>query len=489
MARDFDHDLRNHGLATVLRRRVSTKRQSASLLILNLAVILIAFQNCSEMSPSEALVEETAIYEQERSITSSLQNDDSLLFWKNPNSTSSLSQVLRRQTQWSAVFYLRPGGNDMLLSITPGEDYEFFELRRVGASLVLKYVNDSEASYSYTLPLSNTEPHVVGFSFGPTPDMQMFYVDGRYKKLTRVDVGDPRDVMSLDRDMTVSNQLEEFIMFSRALTGIETNSLSRSMGRAWGMGELPFDIGPDVPKVETYTPSLRFLAAKQVIATRCLECHGDWSGYNNENQFVRNLASGSKLVKPGDLAASELYHRVTLASGDAKRMPEAPSAELTSAEKAVLADWIQHFGEPDPASTPTPTPGPSATPTPSMSPTPTPTPVDPAVLRFQQAKLVLMRQSCFSCHSAWAGQNEAFFKATLTTQTTYPPDGMGGIMVGATPLFVPGAALVVPGNPDVSAIIQRVQSNVPVGPRMPKNLPAISTADLATLRNWIQNMP
>lgn len=454
-----------------------------------MAMILIAFQNCSEMAPSEALVEETAILEQERSITMSLQNDDSLLFWKNPNSTSSLSQVLRRETQWSAVFYLRPGGDDTLISITPGDDYEFFELKRVGATLVLKYVNDDEASYSYTLPLSSHEPHIVGFSFGPTPDMQMFYVDGRYVKLTRADVGDPRDVMSLDRDMTVSNQLEEFIMFSRALTGIETNSLSRSMGRAWGMGELPFDIGPDVPKVEVYTPSLRFLAAKQVIATRCLECHGEWSGYNNENQFVRNLASGSKLVKPKDLAASELYHRVTLPSNDAKRMPEAPSAELTSAEKAKLADWIEHFGEPDPEATPTPTPGPSATPTPVMTPTPTPTPVDPAVLRFQQAKLVLMRQSCFSCHSAWAGQNEAFFKATLTTQTTLPVNGQGENIVGAPPLFVPGVALVVQGNPDASAIIMRVQSTVPVGARMPKNLPAISTGDLATLRNWIQNMP
>jgi hypothetical protein len=241
---------------------------------------------------------------------------------------------------------------------------------------------------------------------------------------------------------------------------------------------LPFDIGPDVPKVEVYVPSPEFLAALELIKGKCVSCHdhGVWAGYNNEKQFLKSLANGSKLVTPGDLAASELYRRAALPSSDPDRMPEAPNAALTTAELAILSNWILNFGTTRPAATPTPTPGgtPTPTPTPVGTPAPTPTPLSPEALRFNQAKNILLGRSCMVCHSAWAGQNEAFFKTTMTVST-------------ANNAF-PIEPLVVAGNPDGSAIMRRIVTTLPVADRMPRGYPALSTSDIAVLRNWIQNM-
>lgn len=49
-----------------------------------------------------------------------------------------------------------------------------------------------------------------------------------------------------------------------------------------------------------------------------------------------------------------------------------------------------------------------------------------------------------------------------------------------------GKRIVVPGNPDASAIVQKVEGTYAIGARMPKDRTPWSVDEIALLRRWIQ---
>jgi hypothetical protein len=49
-----------------------------------------------------------------------------------------------------------------------------------------------------------------------------------------------------------------------------------------------------------------------------------------------------------------------------------------------------------------------------------------------------------------------------------------------------GKRIVIPGNPDASAIVQKVEGTYAIGARMPKDRAPWSVDEIALLRRWIQ---
>lgn len=108
---------------------------------------------------------------------------------------------------------------------------------------------------------------------------------------------------------------------------------------------------PGIALAEGYASP--FEAAREVLETRCLECHtpekakGDLVMTTREG-FLKGGDSGAGLT-PNDPEHSEILTRSRLPADDSDRMPPAKSGDvLTAAEIAALAKWIQ-AGAPWPA--------------------------------------------------------------------------------------------------------------------------------------------
>jgi cytochrome c553 len=85
--------------------------------------------------------------------------------------------------------------------------------------------------------------------------------------------------------------------------------------------------------------------------------------------------------------------------------------------------------------------------------------------RFADAQTVLEKNSCYGCHGTWHDYTEAQYQSLTTSYGNF----------------------VVKGNPAASGVIL-ITTTTNTSQRMPLGGSAVSDSDLATLRNWIQNM-
>lgn len=77
----------------------------------------------------------------------------------------------------------------------------------------------------------------------------------------------------------------------------------------------------------------------------------------------------------------------------------------------------------------------------------------------------LLQPRCLDCHSYWGTSSEQLL--SLLTSDVYDPP------------------LVVPGDPDGSALVLKLEDAPPEGERMPLHVEPFDAAELASLRDWI----
>ncbi|RYF57692.1 MAG: DUF1549 domain-containing protein, partial [Cytophagaceae bacterium] len=95
------------------------------------------------------------------------------------------------------------------------------------------------------------------------------------------------------------------------------------------------------------------LHIKPILSDRCFACHGPDKNKQQaglrldtpEGAYAALEKSGKKAIVPGDLASSELFHRIT--STDPDEMMPTPKSNLTlsAEEKAMLIRWVEQGAE------------------------------------------------------------------------------------------------------------------------------------------------
>ena len=95
------------------------------------------------------------------------------------------------------------------------------------------------------------------------------------------------------------------------------------------------------------------LHVKPILSDRCFACHGPDAAkqkaglrlHTPEGAYEALAESGRRAVVPGDLAGSELFHRIT--STDPEQVMPTPESNLSlnAEEKAILLRWIEQGGE------------------------------------------------------------------------------------------------------------------------------------------------
>ena len=89
------------------------------------------------------------------------------------------------------------------------------------------------------------------------------------------------------------------------------------------------------------------------------------------------------------------------------------------------------------------------------------------------------RPACISCHVAANG---------LTVANLFlGGDDAHALLVNAPSLLKPGAIRVIPGDPDNSYLVQKIEGAPGIfGDRMPQTGPYLSPGQIAIIRRWIE---
>ena len=117
----------------------------------------------------------------------------------------------------------------------------------------------------------------------------------------------------------------------------------------------------------------------------------------------------------------------------------------------------------------------------SDTPTTPSTPATPTVSFSQQIQAPILTPTCSTCHTD-DGRTPAG-GLNLKSGSSFAQ------LVNVTSTGKPGATRVIPGNPSGSYLVQKLEGAADiVGLRMPRNGPPFLTdAEVATIRQWIQN--
>ena len=95
------------------------------------------------------------------------------------------------------------------------------------------------------------------------------------------------------------------------------------------------------------------LHIKPILSDRCFACHGPDANKQQaglrldiaENAYAALKESGQTPIKPGDVAGSELFHRITSTDPDEVMPTPKSNLSLNAEEKALLVKWIEQGAE------------------------------------------------------------------------------------------------------------------------------------------------
>lgn len=196
-----------------------------------------------------------------------------------------------------------------------------------------------------------------------------------------------------------------------------------------------------------------------IFEARCVKCHeGDYAPMGLSLTGHAEVMSGAwtgPVVLPDSPEASPLYGRITGALQP--RMPLDGPPFLDDGEIATVRAWIE-AGAPGPA---------ADAPVPVAAPPPDP--YADGIITFPEVERIFL-QNCIECHSD-------------NSKESGPPEGL---RLGSYAEILAGGdrLAVIPGNPQASEIIRRVEGLA--DPRMPYDGPPwLTPAQITLLRDWI----
>lgn len=319
------------------------------LLSLTAAVILVLnFQNCGGgMVPLDGVVEQQSILDLEAEAIPRLLNDKSYIYRKT-NETVSLNQSPALSETASVVLIFDRSAQGVLYRFfaTDGMDEARVSVEINGMIRVWHISNSTHhAVADVPLPPADQGSLVtVAASFGQGPGAMTLLVNGIKQTLPLRNIGSPYEFSYVQRSVLLDPGVIDGAAFSKALSGLDLNLLSRSMANALQIHNVAFDPSllnetGDQPGTPQETP--QFLAAKAIIDKNCLACHNS-SNYGDFRNLTQAQYIAKGLVVPKNSGASKIYSRLSgaLEGAGPKNMPQG-GPPLSASDVAAIAAWIQ----------------------------------------------------------------------------------------------------------------------------------------------------
>ncbi len=225
-----------------------------------------------------------------------------------------------------------------LLSINPQDRVrQALELSSDGTQTTAKFYS-SVSAFSQSSLATPAGTVIVGATFYSDSSAIDLSVNGHLAPRATV-TGTLNPVFEIGRIISAgpsvggnSTDVKEILVFNRALSRSEHGAILKFLSTE---NSLPITLDASLSTVGgALPPDPNFGSVQSMIESKCVQCHGAWSGAG------ANFYVSQGLITKGDALNSKLYYRLqgSLGSGGPKTMPQ--NGSISAGEVDLVKTWI-----------------------------------------------------------------------------------------------------------------------------------------------------
>lgn len=321
--------------------------------IIGLPLMVLSFQNCSDFTVQQAILEQASLASGQTYLDSQelpYLTDTSagpLVRWYQQGQPSKVDKVYSGADKLSYVFAADRTMTGKLFTAYSGsvnleETAVSVASGKITVSRIFSSGNSSQASVNVP---STGDRMVIALRTGSKPDDFSLLVNGIVQTLTITKTGAPQEFSYVTKTLVAGStggQVYEYMVFNERLTQAQLNSASRLVGNNNAVAQVIFDtaIFADSSDSGNTNVDTKLAAAKAVIDAQCLSCHGAGSTRGDFSNMTAASMITRGFVKAGQPISSSLYFRIKGSQGSGtKNMPDNGGTVSASQLQAVY-DWI-----------------------------------------------------------------------------------------------------------------------------------------------------
>jgi len=304
-------------------------------------LMLFGFQNCSEFSLDDDVVYQESLnslaFELDIKYLKSLLNTSELAYWNRNGQGDTVGISPIYGTAASVIVAVNRTATGKIASFQSNALEEECSITITGGKIIgARYAsNINYSTVEMDIPASG-DRMVLAASCGEVGGELILMVNGIAATAAPVQAGVQIDFSYLMKQMIVGGPILEAMGYNLKLSKAQLNVMSRYVAANQQIPNVVLDPALLRDTAPGTTLPNTFAAAKAVIDSKCLSCHGASSTYG----VFANINGASSYIVRGNPEASPLYYRLIGSTGanGPKNMPQGGS--ISAAEVAAVAAWI-----------------------------------------------------------------------------------------------------------------------------------------------------
>ncbi len=321
--------------------------------ILGLPLVVLSFQNCSDFTVQQAILEQASLASGQNYLDSQElpvltdPSRGSLVRWYQQGQPSKVDKTYTGADKLSYVFVADRAMTGKIFSAYSGtanseETAVSVASGKITVSRIFSSGNSAQATVN--LPSMGSRM-VIALRTGAQPDDFSLLVNGVVQTLTITKTGSPQEFSFVTKTLlagSTGGMIYEYMFFNDRLNNAQLNSLSRFIGTANSVDQVIFDLAifADSSGSTGTTVDTKLAAAKAVIDSSCLSCHGAGSTRGDFSNMTAASMITRGFVKAGQPLNSSLYFRMKGSQGaGTKNMPD-NGTTLSASQLQAVYDWI-----------------------------------------------------------------------------------------------------------------------------------------------------
>jgi mono/diheme cytochrome c family protein len=321
--------------------------------IVGLPLMVLSFQNCSDFTVQQAILEQASLASGQSYLDSQelpVLTDPSrgpLVRWYQQGQPSKVDKVYTGADKLSYVFAADRAMTGKIFTAYSGsanaeETAVSVASGKITVSRIFTSGNSAQATVN--VPASG-DRMVIALRAGAQAEDFSLLVNGIVQTMTITKTGSPQEFSYVTKTLvagTTGGMVYEYMFFNDRLNNAQLNSISRLIGTANSVAQVIFDpaIFADSSGSTGSTVDTKLAAAKAVIDSSCLSCHGAGSTRGDFSNMTAASMITRGFVKAGQPLTSSLYFRMKGSQGSGtKNMPDNGTTVSASQLQAVY-DWI-----------------------------------------------------------------------------------------------------------------------------------------------------
>ncbi|WP_413557711.1 c-type cytochrome [Bdellovibrio sp. HCB209] len=321
--------------------------------LVGLPVMILSFQNCSDFTVQQSIMEQSSMASGQSLLDSQelpYLTDPArgpLVRWYQQGQPSKVDKGYSGADKLSYVFAADRAMTGQLFAAYSGsagaeETSVSVASGKITVNRIFSAGNSAQATVN--VPALGQQM-VIALRTGTKAEDFSLLVNGVVQTLTITKTGAPQEFSYVVKTLaagTTGGKIYEYMVFNDRLNNAQLNSISRLIGTNNSISQVMFDpaIFADSSGSTSPTVDTKLAAAKVVIDSYCLSCHGAGSSKGDFSNMTAASMITRGFVKAGQPLSSSLYYRMKgTQGGGTKNMPD-NGVSLSATQLQAVYDWI-----------------------------------------------------------------------------------------------------------------------------------------------------